>query len=109
LRGPLPFDLSASDIPVWFVGRGIIADRLHSHPGSFNVPSRREAVKVLRHFDHRHVPARGKGSHEQWVAPDQRAFVLPTRNPLSRVVFSSMLHHLGIDKKTYVRDIRPKL
>jgi hypothetical protein len=108
-RNPLPFDLITSDIPVWILGRGSIADQLSSHPASFHVPSRREAEKVLRHYKHRHVPARGKGSHEQWVAPDERAFPLPTRDPLSREVFGSLLSHLGIDKKTYVRDIRPKL
>lgn len=108
-RDPLPYDLIPSDIPLWLVGPGKIADQLRSHPASFHVPSRREAVKVLRHFNHRHVPARGKGSHEQWIAPDQRGFPLPARDPLSREVFSSLLSHLGIDKKTYVRDIRPKL
>lgn len=108
-RDPLPYDLLASDIPTWIVGNGKIAQQLGSHPASFHVPSRREAEKVLRHFNHRHEPARGKGSHEQWVAPDERAFPLPARDPLSQGVFRNLLSHLGIDKKTYVRDIRPKL
>lgn len=108
-REPLPYDITTEDFPIWLVGPGNIADRLRSHPASFHVPSRREAEKVLRHFKHRHVPVRGKGSHETWFSPDGRGFPLPTRDPLSRDVFNSLLSHLGIDKATYVRDIRTRI
>ena len=104
-----PYDLQDSDIPVRFVGRGNIVDRLLSHPATFNVPTRRELEKALRYFKHFLDPSGGKGGHQKWTGPDQRAFILPTRDPVSRVVFKSFLQHLGIDKNTYVFKIRPQL
>lgn len=109
LRGPLPYDLQAVDIPLRFVGRGVIADRLQSNPATFNVPTRRELEKALKHFRHIVNPAGGKGGHQKWTGPDQRAFILPTRDPVSVGVFKTFLQHLGIDKATYVRDVRPNL
>lgn len=109
LRGPLPYDLQAADIPLRFVGRGVIADRLHAHPATFNVPTRRELERALKHFKHDVDPSGGKGGHQKWTGPDRRAFILPTRDPVSVGVFKTFLQHLGIDKTTYVRDVRPNL
>lgn len=109
LTGPLPYDLQPSDIPLRFVGEGVIADRLQSHPAMFNVPSRRELEKALKYFKHILDASGGKGGHQKWTAPDQRAFILPTRDPVSTGVFKTFLHHLGIDKATYVRQVRPNL
>ncbi|MCX8500106.1 MAG: hypothetical protein ORO03_00175 [Alphaproteobacteria bacterium] len=39
----------------------------------------------------------------------QRAFILRTRDPVSTGVFKTFLHHMGIDKATYVRQVRPNL
>ena len=63
-------------------------------------------LKHLRH--HMDVPG-GKGCHQKWTGPDQRAFILPTRDPVSPGVFKTFLHHVGIDKATYVRQVRPIL
>lgn len=109
LTGPLPYDFQSHDIPLRFIGRGIIADRLHSNPATFNVPPRRELERALKHFGHTLDPSSGKGSHQKWTGPDNRGFTLPSRDPVSRVVFSSFLSHLGIDKATYVRQVRPIL
>lgn len=109
LVGPLPYDLRISDVPIRFVGRGLIADRLLSRSASFNVPPRSELERALRYFKHAKDSVAGKGSHEKWTGPDQRAFVLPRRDPVSPGVFRTFLHHVGIDKSTYVRDVRPNL
>ncbi len=105
----LPYDFLPADIPLRFVGPGVIADRLQSHPATFNVPPRRELERALRHFRHSLDAASGKGGHQKWTGPDQRAFILPTRDPVSTGVFKTFLHHVGIDKATYVRQIRPNL
>lgn len=109
LTGPLPYDFRPSDIPLRFVGPGVIADRLQSHPATFNVPPRREIERALKHFRHSLDAAGGKGGHQKWTGPDQRAFILPTRDPVSTGVFKTFLHHVGIDKATYVRQVRPNL
>lgn len=109
LTGPLPYDFRATDIPVRFAGQGIIADRLQSHPATFNVPQRREMERALRHFRHSLDASGGKGGHQKWTGPDHRAFILPTRDPVSPGVFKTFLHHVGIDKATYVRQVRPIL
>lgn len=109
LKGPLPYDLRAADVPLRFVGRGVIADRLQSHPATFNVPTRRELEKALKHFKHVVDPSGGKGAHQKWTGPDHRAFILPTRDPVSVGVFKTFLQHVGIDKAAYVRDVRPNL
>jgi len=105
----MPYDFLASDIPVRFAGNGIIADRLQSHPATFNVPQRREMERALKHFRHSLDASGGKGGHQKWTGPDQRAFILPTRDPVSPGVFKTFLHHVGIDKATYVRQVRPIL
>jgi hypothetical protein len=109
LTRPLPYDFQPTDIPLRFVGQGVIADRLQSFPATFNVPPRRELEKALRHFKHILDTAGGKGGHQKWTGPDQRAFILPTRDPVSTGVFKTFLHHVGIDKATYVRQVRPNL
>lgn len=109
IKGPLPFDLLQSDIPLRFVGKGNIADRLQNHPATFNVPGRRELERALRYFRYILDPSGGKGGHQKWTGPDQRAFTLPTRDPVSRIVFQAFLQHFGIDKTTYVRQIRPNI
>ena len=109
LTGLLPYDFQPADIPLRFVGPGVIADRLQSHPATFNVPPRRELERALKHFRHSLDASGGKGGHQKWTGPDQRAFILPTRDPVSTGVFKTFLHHVGIDKATYVRQVRPNL
>jgi hypothetical protein len=109
LSDPLAYDLRSGDVPLRFVGRGVIADMLQSRPASLNVPTRREIERALKHFGHSLDPSGGKGGHQKWTGPDQRAFILPTRDPVSFGVFKTFLHHVGIDKTTYVHDVRPNL
>jgi hypothetical protein len=109
LTGPLPYDFQPADIPLRFVGSGVIADRLQSHPATFNVPPRRELERALKHFRHSLDVSGGKGGHQKWTGPDQRAFTLPTSDPVTRRVFRTFLAHVGIDKDTYVRQVRPNL
>jgi hypothetical protein len=109
LTGPLPYDFKQSDIPMYFVGSGDIANSLLSHPATFHVPPRRELEKALKHFKHSLNAAGGKGGHQKWTGPDQRAFILPTRDPVSSGVFKEFLHHVGINKAEYVQVIRPNL
>lgn len=109
ITGPLQFDLRHSDIPLRFVGKGNIADLLQRHPATLNVPGRRELERALRYFDYIVDPSAGKGAHQKWTGPDQRAFPLPTRDPVSREVFTSFLHHFGITKREYVNTIRPNI
>lgn len=42
VRGPYPYEISPDDVPLRFVGSGIVADRLQAHPAIFSCPSRRE-------------------------------------------------------------------
>jgi hypothetical protein len=109
IAGPFPYDFRPSDVPLRFLGRGLIADRLLGHPATLNVPARAELERALKYF--KHVPDRsgGKGSHEKWTGPDQRAFILPKRDPVSPGVFRTFLGHVGIDKATYLHDVRPHL
>jgi hypothetical protein len=109
LSGPLSYDFRPADVPVRFIGRGVIADALQTRPASLNVPSRREIERALKHFGHSLDPSGGKGGHQKWTGPDQRAFILPTRDPVSPGVFKTFLHHVGIDKATYVDEVRPNL
>ena len=108
-NGPLPYDLRPSDIPLHFVGNGAIADRVMANPANFNVPTRREIERALKYFSHILDASGGKGGHQKWTGPDQRAFILPTRDPVSVGVFKTFLQHLGINKAIYVREVRPNL
>jgi predicted RNA binding protein YcfA (HicA-like mRNA interferase family) len=103
LRGSVPFDLRPEDIPSYFVAGGPLADRF------FATPSRLEAQRALKHFGYSPLHGRGKGSHEFWTGPDDRKFVLPSRDPLSIGVFGTLLRHLNIDKRTYMNEVRPQL
>lgn len=109
LSGSLAYDFRPADVPQRFVGRGVIADVLQSQPASLNVPGRREIERALKHFGHSLNPSGGKGGHQKWTGPDQRAFILPARDPVSPGVFKTFLQHLGIDKATYIYEIRPRL
>ena len=109
LTGPFPYDLQPADIPLRFVGSGVIADRLQSHPATLNVISRRELQKALKFYRHVVDVSAGAGSHEKWTGPDNRAFPVPRTDPVSHTVFKSFLHYIGIDKTTYVRQVRPNL
>jgi hypothetical protein len=106
---PLPFDLHDVDIPTRIVGRGLITDWLLTNPAIFSTPTLREIERALKFFGYQCDKSRGKGSHELWKGNDKRAFPLPRRDPLSRWVFNSFLHHFGIDKMKYVSEIRPRL
>lgn len=100
LRGDDLIDLRRDDIPIYSIGRGVIADAL------FSAPSRREVLRILKHFGYQLLPGRGKGSHEVWQGPDQRAFAVPQRDPLSVGVFHELLRHFGWTKQQYMREIR---
>jgi hypothetical protein len=109
LTGPFPYDFKCTDIPLRFVGTGLIADRLLDRAATLNVPARSELERALRYY--KHVPdiSGGKGSHEKWTGPDKHAFILPKRDPVSIGVFKSFLRHVGIDKSTYLASVRPNL
>ena len=110
VQQPIAYDLRSTDIPLRFVGEGVVASSLLSNPAIFNVPTRKELEAALKFFDHKPNQAGGKGSHEKWSASDsRRAFILPRKDPVSRLVFKSFLAHVGIDKQTYVHKIRPNL
>jgi hypothetical protein len=109
LNGAPPYDLQQTDVPLRFKGQGVIADRLQSHPATFNVPVRRELEKALKHYRYELDESGGKGGHQKWTGPDKRAFILPTRDPVSRTVFKSFLDHFCIDKAIYVQKVRPAL
>ena len=53
--------------------------------------------------------SRGKGGHQKGTWPHQCASILPTRDPVSTCVFKTFLHHVGIDKATDLRQVRPIL
>ncbi len=103
LRRDTLFDLRLDDIPVYFVGKGVVASIY------FGSPSRREVAQVLRHFDYGVLSDRGKGSHEVWKGRDGRTFTVPARDPLSIGVFHSLLEHFGWSKQQYMQEIRAKI
>ena len=109
LSGPFPYDMQRTDIPLRFVGDGLIVDRLAAHPSTFHLPSLHEFEQALKYFDFKRDKAGGKGSHEKWTGPDNRAFPVPRRDPVGTKVFREFLHHMGIDKATYVDEVRPNL
>ena len=109
IKGPFPYDLRNDDIPLRFVGSGVIADRLQSHPSTLNEISRRELQRALKFYEHEVDPSAGAGSHEKWTGKDNRAFSVPMRDPVSGKVFKSFLKYVDIDKYTYVHNVRPKL
>jgi hypothetical protein len=62
-------DLRIEDVPKYFIGRGVLADIF------FSTPSRREVIRVLRHFDYQPLPDRGKGSRRTAVYGPVRTVV----------------------------------
>ena len=109
LSGPRPYDFQFTDIPLRFVDTGVIATRLQSHPATLNVISRRELQKALKYYQHVVDVSGGNGSHEKWTGPDNRAFPVPRRDPVSHTVFKTFLDHVGIDKAIYIKQVRPNL
>jgi hypothetical protein len=105
LAGPFPYDFTATDVPVRFAGKGLIADRLLIRPAPFNVPARDELERALKHFRHEKDRSRGKGSQEKWTGPDERAFTLPKRDPVSGHVFRAFLQQRG-DRQDHIRPFR---
>ncbi len=103
LRRDSLFDLRIGDIPVYFVGKGIVASVY------FGSPSRREVVQVLRHFGYGALTARGKGSREVWKGPNGKCFTVPLRDPLSTGVFHTLLEHFGWSKQQYMQQIRTQV
>lgn len=103
LRSNTLFDLRLDDIPVYFVGQGVIASMF------FGAPSRREVTKILRHFGYGVLSGRGKGSHEVWKGPAGKTFTVPARDPLSTGVFHSLLEHFGWSKQQYMQQIRAQV
>ncbi len=108
VRGELPFDLLEVDVPTRVVGKGTIASHLERCPGTFS-PSRREAKKLLKHFDYKPRTSAGKGSHEKWTGADGLSFILPRKDPLSIGIFHQLLRQLRISKAQYVAEIRNQL
>jgi hypothetical protein len=95
LRQMAGFEPLPEDIPTRWFGKGSHADDL------FSVPSRKEAIKFLKKHGYELRPG-AKGSHEKWCqGASGECFILPSRNPLSRNVFGSLLSHFHIDKKHY--------
>jgi hypothetical protein len=102
LRSRDLIELRERDVPLHFVGRGVIADRL------FSAPSRREAVRLLKHFGYE-FDETGKGSHEIWRNASGVHFSLPKNDPLSVGVFHGLLKHLALTKNKYLQEVRLKL
>ncbi len=109
LNGAYPYDFQPSDVPLRFIGTGIIADCLLGHPTTLNVPSHAELEKALKYYEYVLDRSGGKGSHEKWTGPNQKAFILPKRDPVSLHVFKTFLQHIGIDKSDYLHTVRPNL
>jgi hypothetical protein len=109
LTGPLPYDFQYTDIPLHFIGNGVIANCLQSQPSTVNVISRRELQNALKFYQHTVDVSDGKGSHEKWTGPDNRAFPVPKRDPVSYTVFKKFLDYIGISKSIYINQVRPKL
>jgi hypothetical protein len=101
------FHFLPSDIPIYFIGSGQILSRLISAPSTLRLPPRRELRKVIEKFyGYSLDPKGGKGSHEKWIGDNGRFFIIPGTDPVSPPVFKTFLHHFGIDKQTYINNIR---
>ncbi|MEZ7523553.1 type II toxin-antitoxin system HicA family toxin [Burkholderia vietnamiensis] len=108
LTGMQPYDFRPTDVPFRFVGPGVIADRLRANPKTFSQPTVRELEKALKHFGYTCDSSGGKGSHEKWTKDGQQ-FPVPRRDPVSQGVFKTFLEQVGIDRKRYFSEVRPKL
>ena len=63
------------------MGPGVIADRLQSHPATFNVPPRRELERALKHFRHSLDVSGGKGGAEDKIEAMKSAGIKVCDNP----------------------------
>ena len=109
IKAGLPFDMRATDVPLYFVGTGQVARTLMASPAVFNVPTRQElAAALAKVFGYSVVRKAGKGSHEKWRGSDGRMFILPDGSPVSRRVFGTFLEHFGVRKADYVEHVRAK-
>jgi hypothetical protein len=97
------FDLAPEDVPMYFVGEGLLSTLF------FGAPARREILRVLKHFGYHPIAGRGKGSHEVWAGKSGNTFTLPIRDPLSVGVFHSLLNHFGWSKEEYMQLIRSQI
>lgn len=109
LNDSLPVDFLPEDVPVYVYGTSATMSALMGQPACFGVPSRRELCRALKHQGYEVLPGRGKGSHELWAHPDQRAFPVPQTDPVSRTVFGAFLDQCGLTKAEYLRVVRPEL
>jgi len=94
LRSPPQGVLGLTEVPIWVVGDTALTDRF------FSTPRRREVERFLKNRGY--TPRPGKGSHTVWVSSTGAHFTLPEKDPLSRLVFHNLLHHLGVSKQRYV-------
>ena len=109
LNDALPVDFLPDDVPLYVYGKSATMSALMGQPACFGVPSRRELCRALKHQGYEVLPGRGKGSHELWAHPDQRAFPVPQTDPVSRTVFGAFLDQCGLTKAEYLRVVRPEL
>jgi len=109
LNDALPVDFLPEDVPVRVYGTSATMSALMSQPACLGVPSRRELCRALKHQGYEVLPGRGKGSHELWGHPDQRAFPVPHTDPVSRKVFGAFLDQCGLTKSQYLQVVRPEL
>ncbi len=104
------FNFLPSDVPVYFTGNGEILERLLISPSTLRLPPRKELRRVVeKYYGYSLDPKGGKGSHEKWIGKDGRFFIIPERDPVSPPVFKNFLHHFGIDKNTYIKNIRANI
>lgn len=109
LNDALPVDFLPDDVPLYVYGKSATMSALMDQPACFGVPSRRELCRALKHQGYEVLPGRGKGSHELWAHPDQRAFPVPQTDPVSRTIFGAFLDQCGLTKAEYLRVVRPEL
>ena len=87
-------EVREGDIPTRFAGAAKLAEHL------FNVPGRREAIRALETSG---FQGRQGGKHPKWCHPDSGICVpIPTKDPLSRGVFKSVLRALHMNKNGYL-------
>jgi len=104
LKEPFPFHFVTADIPVRFVGQGMMANAIQGQESNLPHISRKEFIKALKYFGFEPMPAsRGKGSHEMWTAPDKGKFPVPSGKSISHTVTKSFFNHCSITKGDYIR------
>jgi len=104
LTEPFPYDFLVKDIPVRFIGDGVIANSIQGQESNFPHLKRKELIKALKYFGYTRMPKfRGKGSHEMWQTSDNRGFPVPGGKSISHTVVKSFLNHCGLTKNDYIR------